>query len=228
MARFLPSADGMQSSSLALKDAFDKVVGPEIRAEALREAMPHHGRLHDVTILFADLRNFTGWVESTPPEEVAEELSAYFTEMAAAITRHGGLILQLSGDEIEAVFGAPAGCSVHADMAVAAAFEMRSRLEALNARRARDGKGPLRHGIGVHTGTVLARLIGSAGHLFYALIGDAVIVASRIQELNKTVVSDILVSASTRERLSRGHDLVDLGARMLRGRAAAVTVYQLR
>jgi adenylate cyclase len=228
MARFLPPADGMRSSTLAIQDAFDKFAGSEIRDAVLRQTLPQHGRLHDVTILFADLRNFTGWVESTPPEEVAEDLSEYLAEMGNAIARHEGLILQFIGDEIEAVFGAPAGCSVHADRAVAAAIEMRSRLEALNARRARDSKRPLRHGIGVHTGTVLARVVGSASHLFYALIGDAVIVASRIQELNKTVASDILVSASTRERLSRGHDFVDLGAMMLRGRAAAVTVYQLR
>jgi len=218
----------MATSTLEVQDVFDKFVGPEIRDEVLREAAPPQGRLHDVTILFADLRNFTGWVESTPPEEVAEELSEYLTEMAEVIARHGGLILQFIGDEIEAVFGGPAECPVHAEMAVAAAVEMRGRLEVLNARRARDRKHPLRHGIGVHTGTVLARVIGSTSRLFYALIGDAVNVASRIQELNKTVASDILVSASTRARVSHRHDFVELGAKMLRGRAADVTVYQLR
>ena len=211
----------MPSSTRGIPHAFDELVGPASRDRA-------HGRLHDVTILFADLRNFTGWVETTPPEEVADDLSEYLIEMGDAIARHGGLILQFVGDEIEAVFGAPAESSVHADMAVAAAVEMRSRLEVLNARRAQWRKRPLRHGIGIHTGIVLARVIGSTGHLFHALIGDAVIVASRIQELNKTVASDILVSASTRDRMSRRHDFVELGAMMLRGRAADVTVYQLR
>ena len=224
----MPAPADMQSSTSTVQHAFDKFVGPGNRDGIPRETAPRHGRLHDVTILFADLRNFTGWVESTPPDEVADDLSEYLVEMGDAISRHGGLILQFIGDEIEAVFAAPAECSVHADMAVAAAIEMRSRLAALNARRARGSKRPLRHGIGIHTGTVLARMIGSAGHLFHALIGDAVIVASRIQELNKTAASDILVSASTWERVSRRDDFVELGAMMLRGRAADVTVYQLR
>jgi adenylate cyclase len=218
----------MQVSTHAVQHAFDKLVGAGIRDGISRETTQRHGQLHDATILFADLRNFTGWVELTSPEEVADDLSEYLVEMGDAVSRHGGLILQFIGDEIEAVFGGPAGSSVHADMAVAAAVEMRSRLEALNARRARGGKRPLRHGIGIHTGIVLACVLGSTSHLFHALIGDAVIVASRIQELNKTVESDILVSASTWERLSRRHDFVELGAMMLRGRAADVTVYQLR
>ena len=143
-------------------------------------------------------------------------------------SRHRGLILQFIGDEIEAVFGAPTVCAVHADMAVAAALEMRGRLQALNTRRVRDGKSPLRHGIGINTGTVLVGVIGSTRRLFYALVGDAVNVASRIQELNKAVESEILVSASTRARMRRSHDFVEIGATMLRGRSEGVAVYQLR
>ena len=230
MARFLLDAVPMLSAEILLRvqDAFDKFVGPEIRDEVLQHTAPQRGRLREVTILFADLRDFTGWVESTSPEEVAEELSAYVTEMECAIRRHRGLLLQFIGDEIEAVFGAPARCAKHADMAVTAALEMRSRLKALNARRARDGKRPLRHGIGIHTGTVLAGVIGSASRLFYALVGDAVNVASRVQELNKALKSEILVSASTRARLRRRHDFVEIGATTLRGRAEGVAVYQLR
>lgn len=213
---------------LRVQDAFDKFVGPEIRDEVLQRTEPRNGRLHEVTMLFADLRNFTGWVESTPPEEVAEGLGAYVTEMEGAIRRHRGLLLQFIGDEIEAVFGAPGRCAVHADMAVAAALDMRRRLETLNARRVRDGKSPLRHGIGIHTGTVFASVIGGANRLFYVLVGDAVNVASRIQELNKTMESDILVSASTRSRMRQRHRFVEMGTTMLRGHAAGVAVYRLR
>src|SRR2546426_10005240 len=230
MARFLRHTKTIMSADMLLRvqDAFDKFVGPEIRDEVLEQTHPRHGRLREVTILFADLRDFTGWVESTSPEEVAEGLSAYLTEMERAIRRHRGLILQFIGDEIEAVFGAPTVCAVHADMAVAAALEMRGRLQALNTRRVRDGKSPLRHGIGINTGTVLAGVIGSARRLFYALVGDAVNVASRIQELNKAVESEILVSASTRARMRRSHAFLEIGATMLRGRSEGVAVYQLR
>lgn len=104
----------------------------------------------------------------------------------------------------------------------AAALEMRTRLDGLNTHRARQGKSPLRHGIGIHSGTVLAGVIGSASRLFYALVGDAVNVASRIQELSKTVQTDIVVSASTRRRLQRRYDLAEIGTTTLRGRAEGV------
>ncbi len=209
-----------------VRDAFDRFVGPEIRGEVLQESAPQN-RLHEATILFADLRNFTGWVESTAPQEVAAGLGAYVTEMERAIRRHRGLLLQFIGDEIEAVFGAPGRCQLHADMAVGAALDMRRRLDFLNKRRARDGKNPLRHGIGIHTGTVLASVIGRADRRFYVLVGDAVNVASRIQELNKVVGSDILVSASTRDRVRRRYRFAEVGPTTLRGHADGVAVYRL-
>ncbi len=107
---------------LRVQNAFDRFVG-EICDEVLQRTEPRHGRLREVSILFADLRDFTGWVESTPPEEVAEGLSASVTAMECAIRRHRGLVLQFTGDEIEAIFGVPARCAVHADMAVAARAE---------------------------------------------------------------------------------------------------------
>ena len=81
------------------------------------------------------------------------------------------------------------------EMAVRAALDMRRRLAAWNAARERAGKIPLRHGIGIHTGSVLAGNIGSAERHSYALVGDPVNLASRIQSLTKEFGSDILVSA---------------------------------
>jgi len=213
---------------LRLREAFDSFVGAEIRGEVLERTRTRQRQLQEVTILFADLRNFARWVESVPPQEVADDVSAYFTEMESAVRRHRGLILQFIGDEIEAVFGIPGRCSAHADRAVAAALEMRTRLAALNSRRVREGKIPLRHGIGVHTGTVLAGVIGSAHRRFYALVGDAVNVASRIQELTKSVGSDILVSASTWARIRRHHDFVGIEGATLRGRMEGIDVYRPR
>lgn len=115
--------------------------------------------------------------------------------MDAAIRAHGGLVLQFIGDEIEAVFGAPVADPGHAEAAVRAALEMRSRLDAWNARRAAAGKAPLRHGIGIHSGTVIAGNIGSSERLSYALVGDAVNLTSRIQALNKEFGTHSLVSS---------------------------------
>ena len=211
-----------------VKETFGKYVSPEVRDAILAGRVSLEGEVHEVTILFADLRDFTPWVEATPPREVVRDLNAYFTEMDAAIRGHGGLVLQFIGDEIEAVFGAPVANAGHAGLAVRAALEMRSRLGDWNAARVRAGKPALRHGIGIHTGRVLAGNIGSSARLSYALVGDAVNLASRIQDLNKEVGSDILVSGTTRRLLDGGFRLEPLPAVRVKGKSVEVEVYQLR
>ena len=137
-------------------------------------------------------------------------------------------MLQFIGDEIEAVFGAPLRAPDHADRAVAAAIDMRRRLADLNARRARDGKDPLRNGIGIHSGTVLAGNIGSYERLTYALVGDAVNLASRIQGLNKELGTDLLLSDATRRKLTRDVKLEALPAARVKGKSVEVSVYRVR
>ena len=210
-----------------LKDTFGKYVSREIRDEILAGRISLEGAAMEVTILFADLRDFTPWVEATGPREVVRDLNAYFAEMDQAIRDHRGLVLQFIGDEIEAAFGAPVAYPAHAEMAVRAALEMRRRLRAWNAERERGGKVPLRHGIGIHTGPVLAGNIGSAERHSYALVGDPVNLASRIQSLNKELGSDILVSGETRRRLNGQFDLVPLPAVRVKGKSVEVEVYRL-
>jgi adenylate cyclase len=192
---------------------------------ALRCATKPAGRVsgagvqREVTILFADLRDFTPWVEASPPADVVADLNAYFTEMDLAIRSHGGLVLQFIGDEIEAVFGAPIADAQHADAAVAAAREMGKRLDAWNTTRRSAGKAELRHGIGIHTGSVIAGNIGSTERMSYALVGDAVNLASRIQALNKDFGTHMLVSGATRARLSSTAGLESLPAVHVKGAA---------
>jgi adenylate cyclase len=210
-----------------LKETFGKYVSPEVRDEILSGRLALEGQVREVTILFADLRDFTPWVEATDPQEVVRELNRYFTEMNEAIRGHQGLVLQFIGDEIEAVFGAPVADPLHAGLAVRAALEMRARLLRLNAERERAGKVGLRHGIGIHTGRVLAGNIGGGERLSYALVGDPVNLASRIQGLTKELGADILVSGATRERLDGAFDLRPLPAVRVKGKSLEVEVYRL-
>jgi adenylate cyclase len=181
------------------------------------------GQHLEVTILFADLRDFTPWVEATPVREVVRDLSAYFTEMEQAVRDEAGLVLQFIGDEIEAVFDARASRADHALRAVRAALQMRRRLASWNIDRAH----PLQHGIGVHTGIVLAANIGSPQRASYVLVGDAVNLASRIQELTKEVGADILVSGSTRARLGAEVSVAGLPPVRVKGRSKEVEVYRV-
>jgi adenylate cyclase len=209
-------------------EMFGRYVSREIRDEILAGRVSLEGTQAEVTILFSDLRDFTPWVEATDPREVVRDLNAYFGEMEGAIRASGGLVLQYIGDEIEAVFGAPVADAGHAEMAVRAALEMRRRLQAWNAQRARSGKAPLRHGIGIHTGTVLAGSIGSRDRLSYALVGDAVNLASRIQSLTKELGAEILVSGATQGRLADPSVLERVTTARVKGKTAEVEVYRLR
>ena len=211
----------------AMRETFGRYVSPEVRDEILAGRVSVAGAQREVTILFADLRDFTPWVESTAPAEVVADLNAYFGEMDAAIRAHGGLVLQFIGDEIEAVFGAPIADPRHADAAVAAAREMGQRLDAWNAQRRAAGKAELRHGIGIHSGSVIAGNIGSSERMAYALVGDAVNVASRIQALNKEFGTVALVSATTHARLASTEGLRALPAAQVKGRSAEVEVFAL-
>ena len=210
-----------------IHETFGRYVSPEVRDEILSGRATPLGGQREVTILFADLRNFTAWVETSPPGDVVAGLNAYFTEMDAAIRAHGGLILQFIGDEIEAVFGAPLSDPHHADRAVGAALEMQARLDTWNAARRTQGQHELRHGIGIHSGTVVAGNIGSQQRMSYALVGDAVNVASRIESLNKQFGSEILVSGVTRAMLQRPAALTRVTSMQVKGRLAEVEVFRL-
>jgi adenylate cyclase len=131
-----------------IRETFGKYVSPEVRDEILAGRVSLGGQMREVTILFSDLRDFTPWVESQPPDEVVRDINDYFTLMEGAIRAHGGLVVQFIGDEIEAVFGAPVAEPRHADHAVAAALDMCRRLEEWNESRRAAGRIMLRHGIG--------------------------------------------------------------------------------
>ena len=210
-----------------VKETFGKYVTPEIRDEILAGRISGDGELKEVTVLFADIRDFTPWVEATAPRDVVRDLNEYFTEMAEAIRAQHGLVLQFIGDEIEAVFGAPIASRDHAAMAVRAALDMRGRLRNWNAGREVAGKPALRHGIGIHTGTVLAGNIGGAERLSYALVGDPVNLASRIQGLTKDFKVDILISEATRKSIDPTVAVEELPAVRVKGRVEEVNVYKV-
>jgi adenylate cyclase len=210
-----------------IKDIFGKYVTPEIRDEIMNERLPLDGEVKQVTVLFSDLRNFTSLVESSQPKEVVKIINWYFSEMSKAIRQHHGLVLQFIGDEIEAVFGAPLAIESHQIHAVESALEMRKRLNSVNDKLQKEGYGPLRHGIGIHTGPVVAANIGSPDRLSYALVGDTVNIASRIQELNKQYETDILISATTQLGLKYRFEAKKLSTVKVRGKEELVGIYRL-
>lgn len=210
-----------------VNEAFGKYVSRQVRDEILNGRIPLDGELKHVTVLFADLRNFTGLVEHQDPRTVVRMMNRYFGEMTEAIRNHNGLVLQFVGDEIEAVFGAPIATAQHAQMALQAAIEMRIRLSKLNKSLIMEGLPPFKHGIGIHTGTVLAGNIGSPDRLSYAMVGSTVNLASRVQAVNKKLGTDILVTAQTHQVLDNHFNLIEEQPVKIKGFAEPVALFRL-
>ncbi len=210
-----------------VKNMFGKYVTPEIRDKILDGRIPLNGEGTEATVLFADLRDFTPYVEENDPEEVIKSMRSYFTAMQKAIRKHQGLVLQYVGDEIEAAFGVPLPDNDHANKAVMAALEMRKILEELNTGRVKEGKTPFKHGIGIHTGGLLAGNTGSEDQPSYALIGDTVNLASRLQGLTKEFGTEIIVSAATRAGLNDSFELKKLPATKVKGKSHSVEIFAL-
>ena len=218
--------DGLKERDM-IKEMFGRYVAHEVRDEILSGRIPLDGEVKEVTVLFCDLRDFTPLTESLPPKEVVRIINRYFRSMEEAIQAHKGLVLQFLGDEIEAVFGAPVSRHDHACLAVAAAQEMSRRMDQVNAELQAAGYPSLRHGIGIHSGEALAANIGSPNRLSYALVGDTVNIASRLQELNKVHRTEIILSGATRDRLAGDFPLTPLPETSLKGIARPISLYTL-
>ena len=210
-----------------LRTAFGRYVTPEIRDEILSGRIPLEGERREGTVMFADLENFTPFVENNLPEEVMRSMRTYFTRMQQAIRSHRGLVIQFAGDEIEAVFGVPVYFETHAEAAVKAALEMRKALTVLNRERTAQGKTVFAHGIGIHSGSVLAGNSGSEEQSAYCLIGNTVNVAARIESLTREVACDILVSEETVRQLSAPPPMEQQPSCRVKGYSKPITVYRL-
>lgn len=191
------------------------------------------GEKRTVTILFADLRDFTSLAESIPPEDVVNVLNAALGSLSDAVLTCRGTLDKYLGDGLMAVFGAPVAQEDDPLRAIQAARLMMLSMAKVNESLAKAyGSSvnavplrPLRLGVGINTGTVVAGNIGSSRRTEYTCIGDAVNVAARLCALAQP--QEILVGSDTRALAGSVGTFERLDPVQLKGKARPVDVYRL-
>ena len=230
----------LEQARRILRETFGRYVSEEVAQAVLDnpDGTKLGGETRDVTILFSDLRGYSTICESLQPERVVGLLNEYFGAMSEIINTEGGCVIEFLGDAILAVFGAPNSLPDHAARAVRVAARMRVRTEELNKHWDETGESvqwkshgipQLASRIGLHSGRVVAGNLGSHTRVKYAVIGDAVNTASRVENLNNALGTDVLLTAAVMAALPQ--DLAsgceDRGEHKLKGKEEVVRVFGL-
>jgi adenylate cyclase len=207
-----------------ITNLFGQHVSPQVVERLMAEGTRTDSDIRRVAVMFVDFRSFTAGARTRAPQEVVDRLDGAFAILVDILDRHGGIVNKFLGDGFLALFGAPLEAPDPAHRAVAAAREM---LEA-NARINEATSWPLRIGIGVHLGEVVAGNIGSTRRKEYTVIGDTVNFAARLEALNKDFNSQFLISAAVRDALGEAcGDAVSLGEVEIRGYEQPMAVWRL-
>jgi class 3 adenylate cyclase len=182
------------------------------------------GKRVRATVMFCDIRGFTTIVESQGPEETIELLNTWYTLMFEAITARSGVVNQMIGDGLMAIFGAPLPVDEPPLAAVRAALEMTELIELLNVERAAEGKAALAMGVGIATGDVFAGYTGTQERATYTCVGDTVNLAARLEAHTRVAGRAILIDDATHAALGGRIACEVLGPVQLKGKAAEVEV----
>jgi adenylate cyclase len=203
---------------------FGQHVSPAVVDRLIAAQADARSELREVTVMFADVRDFTAFSENKGPEEVVGYLNALFALMVESVDGHHGIVNKFLGDGFMAIFGAPLAEGNASRNAVEAALEI---LAQIDAEVASGRLPPTRLGIGIHAGPVVIGNIGAPERKEYTVIGDAVNLASRVEALNKTLGTRLLVTEEVWRAGGAGLPSVQREPLTVRGRKAAVQIYEL-
>lgn len=211
-----------------LRQSFGLHVGRKAAEQILARDPGLGGTEQVITVMFVDIRSFTARSAHLPPDKAVGLLNEFLHVMVEVVEgEHGGMINKFLGDGFMALFGVGTNSQNHADKALAAGRSMERALERLNLERAQRGQEPIGIGIGINTGPAIVGSIGSPARMEFTVIGNTVNVASRIEALNKTLGTTLLISKSTHDALHRAPKLQALPPQPVKGVDEPVEVFTL-
>lgn len=214
-----------QKLLLEIETLFGQQVSEEVAKELVSGEGEVDSKLCQVTVMFLDIRDFTSYADSKLPKEVASFQNIVFSELINIVRASKGIINQILGDGIMATFGAPVFTTSHINNAVNAGYAMIGKIKQLVNE---DKIPPIKIGIGLHTGQVLAGNIGNEFRKQYSLTGSTVIIASRIEQLNKVYNSQFLISDDIyKEVKNMGYPISRMDEVKLKGIEQPIEIYRL-
>lgn len=207
------------------RERLGRYFSPQVASLVASGAMASQAERREVTVLFADLRDFTKRAEGLDPRDTVVLLNRFHEAMVGMVFAHGGTLDKYLGDGLMAYFGAPVEQADQAARAVRCALGMQRELERLNRQAPLVHAEPLRMGIGINTGQAVVGDIGADARREFTVIGDAVNVAARLEQLTKEHGRPILVSGATVAAAGEALAFRSIGRAALRGRAEEVEIY---
>jgi class 3 adenylate cyclase len=207
------------------RELIRKFATDQVADELLSTGFSLGGKLVTATAMFCDIRSFTTIVESQPPAQVIELLSDYYALMMDAIGGEHGIVNQMVGDGLMAIFGAPLWREDHRRCAVRASIQMIELIEQYNRERVALRQSPLQIGIGIASGEVIAGFTGTQRRATYTCVGDTVNIAARLESHTKSTSKPILIDEHTRQGLDESFTVQDCGTVELKGKAQLVRVF---
>jgi adenylate cyclase len=202
---------------------FGQHVSPQVVERLLATGSTATSDTREVAVMFVDIRGFTAAASARSPQQVVDRLDTAFAVLVDIVDRNGGIVNKFLGDGFLALFGAPFDDPNAAQSAVTAGREMLVAIEQQNV----GSDWPLRIGIGLHLGNVVAGSVGSPRRKEYTVIGDTVNLASRIEGLNKEFGSQLLISDTVHQEIGDLADAVSLGDVPVRGYDHPVRIWRL-
>jgi class 3 adenylate cyclase len=210
------------------RELIGKFATKEVAEDLLTSGFSLGGNYVEASAMFCDIRSFTTIVAAQEPAEVIALLNDYYTLMMDAIDGEGGIVNQMVGDGLMAIFGAPLPRDGHRRRAVQASRQMVELIRLFNEEQAARDKVQIQIGIGIASGQVVAGYTGTHQRATYTCVGDTVNVAARLESHTKVVNRPILIDEHTRRGLDDGVAVEELGEVLLKGQTEPVSVYAVR